>query len=415
MKSARFILVCLLVAMAFSCKNDDDQYEIVNIAIPQAMSKAEFRNSVEILSPQSIGEAGKIYAYNNYIFVNDKYKGVHIINNTNPEAPSEVAFLKIPGNVDISVKENFLYADSAIDLVVFDISDINNIKIVNRLKDVFDIYDYQIPEDVSYADYNGFDSNEDVIVGWEVKQERRLINTTDERLIDIAVLSNESANFDTSSVGKAGSLARFQIVEDYLYTVTSHEMTIFNIGNLSQPTFVSTKYSGNNIETLFQADGFLYIGSTDGMYIYSLDNPSDPNYVSEFVHWTGCDPVIVDGNYAYLTIRSGNNCGEQESVLEIIDVSDKNTPMLAASYGLDNPYGLGIKDNVLFICDGSSGLKVFDRSDPINVELKQTFADINAKDVIPLTNSLLMIADNILYQYQYYDSSIKLLSTYQMN
>jgi len=416
MKNTRFILVCLLIVMTFSCKNDDDQYETVNVAIPQVMSKAEFRSSVEILGPQHIGEAGKIYAYNNYIFVNDKYKGVHIINNTNPEAPSETAFLKIPGNIDISVKDHFLYADSAIDLVVFDISDINHVKMVNRLKDVFDIYDFQIPEGVLYANYNGFDYEDDVLVGWDIKQERRLINELKGGgVIDIGVLMSESANFDSGGIGQGGSLARFQIVENYLYTVTSHEMTIFNIADLSKPSFVSTKYSGNNIETLFETDGFLYIGSTDGMYIYGLEDPSDPNFVSEFVHWTGCDPVVVDGDYAYLTIRSGNNCGEQESVLEVIDVSDKNMPTLAARYSLDNPYGLGVKGGNLFVCDGSSGLKVFDKSSPTNMELTQTFANINAKDVIPLNSSLLMIADNTLYQYHYNDDSIELLSSYQMN
>jgi hypothetical protein len=184
---------------------------------------------------------------------------------------------------------------------------------------------------------------------------------------------------------------------------------------LSQPNFILTKYAGNNIETLFEADGFLYIGSTDGMYIYSLDNPEDPNYVSEFVHWTGCDPVVVDGNYAYLTIRGGNNCGEQESVLEVINISDKSTPTLAASYSLENPYGLGFKNNFLFVCDGDSGLKVFDKTNPLSLQPVQVFSSVKSKDVIPLSNTLLMIGDNVLYQYEYLNNNINLISTFRLD
>lgn len=414
MKSTRFILVCLLAILVFSCKNDDDQYEIINIAIPQAMSKTDFRKSVEILSPRNIEKPGKIYVYNDLIFVNDVFKGVHVIDNSTPASPKAKAYLKIPGNVDISVKNDFLYADSAIDLVVFDISDINNIKIANRLKDVFNIYDYQIPEGVLYADYNGFDSNEEVIVGWEIKQERRLIDTPDERFIDIAVLSSESANFDTGGVGQGGSLARFQIVNDYLYTVGSYEMAIFNIQNLEAPILENTQNSGWNIETMFQADGYLYLGSTNGMYIYSIANPASPEYVSEFVHWEGCDPVVVDGNYAYLTLRGGNLCGQQESVLEVIDVSDKSNPELINTYSLDNPYGLGARGHKLFVCDGTSGLKIFDKTDVLNLKMEQQFENVRAKDVILLSNILIMVGDGVLYQYDYNDNTVNLISTYQL-
>ena len=120
MKIKKLFWIAILIAFC-SCNNDNVQYEIVSIATPELMSKAELRNSVEVLRPQNIDEAGKIYAYSNYIFVNDEFKGVHILDNTNPEAPSAISFLKIQGNVDISVKINYLYADNYTDLVVFDI------------------------------------------------------------------------------------------------------------------------------------------------------------------------------------------------------------------------------------------------------------------------------------------------------
>jgi len=407
------IVVFTVVICFFSCNNDDTPTDYFNVAVPLVMNKTEFRNSVEIQSPRRIEESGKIYAYNNYIFVNDEFKGIHVIDNTDPSSPHAISFVKIPGNVDISIKNDYMYADSSTDLVVFDISDIDNIKVIGRLEDVFSVYDYKIPEEAEYADFSSFNYNEEIIVGWDI--EKRETNSVYNGGPEILTFDAASANSGNKSTGVGGSLARFQIYDDYLYTAASHEMTIFNISNLSQPTFVSTTYAGNNLETMFEANGFLYLGSTDGMYIYGLENPGTPNYISEFVHWTGCDPVVVDGDYAYLTIRGGNNCGDQESVLEVIDVSDKTTPKLAATLSLDNPYGLGFKDDNLFVCDGESGLKVFDKSNPLDLKMIKAFSNISTKDVIPLPSTLLMIGDKTLYQYEYVNNSINLLSSYSLD
>lgn len=384
---------------------------MVTVASPEILSKADFRNSVEVLGPQNIEEAGKIYAYGNYIFVNDKFQGVHIIDNTIPASPQAIAYIKIPGNVDISIKNNYLYADSSVDLLVFDISNINGIQLVERLEDVFYVYDYQIPVEAQDINWNNFDYTTEIIVGWTVTQERREVNNN----IDDVWL--EMDGFDTANsadVGTGGSLARFQIVNDYLYTVGNNEMAIFNIADLEHPVLENTQYSGWNIETMFQADGYLYLGSTNGMYIYSLSNPSSPEYISEFVHWEGCDPVVVNGDYAYLTIRGGNLCGQMESVLEVIDVSNKNYPELVATYALENPYGLGLKEDLLFVCDGTAGLKVFDRTNPVELTLVSSFEDIHAKDVIPLQDVLLMIGDEVLYQYEYTENDINHISTLQL-
>lgn len=406
LKGLIFILINVVL---FSCNNDKVEYEIITVATPDVMSKAEFRSSVEVLGPQNIEEAGKIYAYGNYIFVNDEFHGIHVIDNTNPESPQAIAYIKVPGNIDISIKNNYLYADSSVDLVVFDISNITGIEQVGRLEDVFNIYDYQIPVETQEVNWGNFNFDDQIIVGWTVTQERREIIETDDD-----IFLEGGVDLANSDVGVGGSLARFQIVDDYLYTVGSFEMTIFDISNLEQPTLVNTQYPGWNIETMFQAEGYLYLGGTNGMYIYSLDNPSSPDFISEFVHWEGCDPVVVKGDYAYLTLRGGNLCGQEESVLEVIDISNKNYPELVATYILENPYGLGIKDELLFVCDGTAGLKVFDRTDPVDLTMLSSYEDIHAKDVIPLEEVLLMIGDEVLYQYEYTENGIDQISTFQL-
>ena len=150
------------------------------------------------------------------------------------------------------------------------------------------------------------------------------------------------------------------------------------------------------------------------MYIYDIQDPGLPTFVSEFQHGTACDPVVVDDNYAYITLRAGNSCGAFDSSLQIVDISNISVPVLKESYAMDEPYGLGIQDEKLFICDGDSGLKVYDKTDAENLKMLNHFKDIQTFDVIPLENQLLMIGDEILYQYKYQDNSIKLLSSFSL-
>ena len=407
----RSLLSILLVLAIVSCdKKEEGEYADYLVATPITMSTEEFKNSVDIIPPRSIDESGKIYAYQDYIFVNDKYKGVHVIDNSDPSSPKKISFIKIAGNVDISVKGNFLYADSLTDLIVLDISEINAIKIVNRLENV--LRDNVVWPVADIYEYEGVDYQNEVLVGWDVKTERKLISEVYNRFDDQIFLA-ETAN--DSGVGQGGSLARFKIVNDYLYAVDSHTINVFEISDLGNPKDLEDVYAGFDIETIFNRGDHLFLGSMRGMYIYDITTPALPLFISEFQHGTACDPVVVDGDYAFVTLRGGNNCGATESGLFIVDISDINTPVLATSYAMDEPYGLGIKDDKLFVCDGKSGLKVYDKTDIENLQSLNHYEDIVTFDVIPMDETLIMIGDEILYQYSYLDNNIELISSMDLN
>lgn len=403
-----FLLMVTVFVFVISCtKNGDEEY--YNLASPVLMSFDELRKSVDILPPREIKKSGKIYYYENYIFVNDKNKGIHIINNLNPKNPFKISFLKIPGNVDISIKDGFLYADSCIDLLVFDISDIGNIKLVYRLKDVFP-YNYSLPENVDFVNWQMMNTNGGVVVDWIITREKGMVDDINSWNFDRVAFNSAE-----SSVGKGGSMARFKIVNTYLYAVDNHSINIFDIGNLNSPTKLESVFAGFDIETIFNRNNYLFLGSMSGMYIYDISKPDSPKFVSEFMHGTACDPVVVDDKYAYITLRAGNSCGAFESSLQIVDISDITNPVLEKTYSLTNPYGLGVKDEKLFICDGSAGLKVYDKSDVKNLKMLNHFKNISTFDVIPLENHLLMIGKGVLYQYLYENNTIKLLSTYNLD
>ncbi|MEM8848075.1 MAG: hypothetical protein AAGD17_13325 [Bacteroidota bacterium] len=416
MKKQLLFFLPLAILFFISCddSNDDDQYAEYLVARPLVMSKADFANGVDVLPPKPIDESGKVYAYEDYIFINDKSRGVHVIDNTNPQQPVKIAFIEIPANVDISVKDNFLYADSLMDLVVLDISDINNIQQVNRLENVLREGVF-FPVEANIVEYAAYDYESEILIGWEIVTERRLISEVQNRddifFGDLAVAEAS----DGGQTGQGGSLARFKIVGEYLYAVDSHNINVFDISDLENPQDLEDVYAGFDIETIFNRGEHLFLGSMRGMYIYDISSPATPTFVSEFQHGTACDPVVVDGDYAYVTLRGGNGCGALESGLFIVDISDIEKPELTISYPMDEPYGLGIRDEKLFICDGSAGLKVYDKTDVEGLSLLNHFKDIVTFDVIPLENHLIMVGDEILYQYEYLEDRIRLISQIGLN
>jgi hypothetical protein len=149
------------------------------------------------------------------------------------------------------------------------------------------------------------------------------------------------------------------------------------------------------------------------MFLYDVTNPFAINQLSTFQHVRSCDPVVVEGNYAYVTLRSGTSCGGFTNQLDVVNVENKELPALVKSYPMTNPKGLGIDNGILFVCDGPDGLKVYDASDvnKIDEHMISHFENIKTYDVIPYNGLLFMVGENGFYQYDYKNlNDIKLLS-----
>jgi hypothetical protein len=405
------LLLLALMALFTSCEKESTEGEFYNVAVPVVKPIEEFRAMVKISEPRAIIEAGKIYAYGDYVFINDNQKGVHIIDNSDHRNPVKIKFLEIPQNTDIAVKDDMLFANSAMDLVIFDISDIHNLKEEERMKNVFPNHNNRIPASASFVDSDNFNPETEVVVGY-VMETRKIEMANTEAWEDS--FFNSGANSAGVS-GTGGSLARFNIHDNYLYVVDQNQLSVFSIAGLRNPELIKTQYIGRDIETIFNKEKHLYLGSSTGLYIYSVEDPASPQFRSMFSHIRGCDPVVVKDDIAYVTIRGGNPCGQQWSQLDVIDVADKSNPILLQSYEMKNPYGLGVKDDWLFVCDGTAGLKIYDTKNTPNLELIDHFQEINTYDVIPLEDVLLMVGDNTLFQYTYKGNEINLLSAFNLN
>ncbi|MDR2382615.1 MAG: hypothetical protein LBD76_01875 [Prevotellaceae bacterium] len=240
-----------------------------------------------------------------------------------------------------------------------------------------------------------------------------------------AACSNEGNYSSDSTNGKGGSMARFCIVNDMLLTVDNTSLNMFDISEPANPVFFTgrTQHLNFGIETIFPVDSLLFIGSQMGMYIYYISQHGFPQHLSTVWHITSCDPVVAQGNYAYVTLNSNNTaCGRNSNLLQIYDISDLTDPRLVKEIpGFLSPLGLGIDGdrNKLFICD--NGLKVYNISERLSPEW---IADLHtagvhdvsgAYDVIPLDGLLILVASTGIYQLDYRDESLKLLSKIEVN
>jgi len=134
-------------------------------------------------------------------------------------------------------------------------------------------------------------------------------------------------SLSSSDEGVAGSLARFTISGDYLYTVEFDQLKIFDISNEKEPVFIKQVNPGPEIESIFSMDKTLFLGSRYGVYILDISNPEYPIVLSEYSHIYSGDPVVVSGNYAYATLSSLRITGRGADQLEIIDISNHCCPI----------------------------------------------------------------------------------------
>jgi hypothetical protein len=228
------------------------------------------------------------------------------------------------------------------------------------------------------------------------------------------LFSCENDSDSLSSIeGTGSSLARFTIKGDFLYVVNDNDMYSIDITAPETPEVKNFANIGRRVETIYPFKDYLLIGSSDAMYIYSLaDNPASPEYLSTFRHWGACDPVVAQGDYAYVTLREGSRCSAfAPNQLEVVNIADPKQPSLVAQLQMSHPHGLGVSGDKLFVCEGSHGLTQVDISDPHNPKIEKTYPDFHAYDVL-IKNDLLIVTGNDGYfQFNITEEGLEQVST----
>lgn len=417
---SRSLLACFTLLLAFSlsgCLEDQcvatRQYKVYT---PVYAKMEDHRQAVQPEAARTLVNTGALYIYQNYIFINEAREGIHIVDNTDPSNPTPIAFLNIPGNSNLAVRNNLLYADNYVDLVVLDITDPLDVKYAGRTENVFDSYPFygELGHLVYYEE-----SEETVELSCgDLNYGRDVFWYSDdfiavESSINSPQVLNSQASFDSfssdggASIGQGGSLARFSIIDKYLYSVSEYDLRVFDLSDPVNADLASTINIGWGIETIFPYKDNLFIGANNGMYIYDNSDPLNPTQLSLFQHATACDPVYVEGETAYVTLRNGQECETFTNQLDVVDISNLSSPQLLATHQMQHPHGLSVNNQRLYLCEGNFGFKVFDVTDFRTIGEQQLahVKDFSAYDVItlPQQDLAIVIGEDGLYQFDISD------------
>jgi hypothetical protein len=410
-------LVLAIPLLLGSCTDKCEKTQIVRRTRSITLSATEIRGQIKSVAPIPLEQPGKIYLKDHFLYINEIQKGIHVFDNSNPSNPRQVSFISIPGNGDLAIKGDILYADSYMDLVAIDISNPQQVLELSRHEASFTDGIFQgmgwsynpstgsVQTQEAYFLEETFETNCEGVIprrgGWFWDLPYYGFAYLNQALNSGGSYSGSAAQAESGGAGTGGSMARFTLYDNYLYTIDQRKLHLFDVSNPTNPTFVKDLELGWGIETIFPYKTNLFIGTTTGMQILDNTNPADPTPLSTFTHARACDPVVVHNDIAYVTLRTGAACGGTQNRLELVDVSDLRRPSLIKSYEMQNPAGLSINYPTLYLCEGEHGLKVFDVSEKFAVD-KNLLAHrkgMEAYDVIAMDKNIMMIGKDGLYQF----------------
>jgi hypothetical protein len=145
-QSGRLVVAALAGWTSLACAPAPRAVRITHTV--KCMQLAELRSSFAVEAPRALTQSGRIFLHGNLLMISEPFKGIHVFDNSDPASPVAAAFLNIPGNTDIAVKDNYLYADSAVDLLTIRF-DGNNASLAGRAEGVLTV---RTPADFSNED-----------------------------------------------------------------------------------------------------------------------------------------------------------------------------------------------------------------------------------------------------------------------
>lgn len=225
-----------------------------------------------------------------------------------------------------------------------------------------------------------------------------------------------------STTSQSGSTAAMLPYGNVLYALNNNSRLItFDISDPTTPKETKNIVTSGS-ETLFISEGYLYVGGVSGVDIYDISTPQTPQNVAFYSHQLGCDPIIVNDDIGYITIRNRGGCwrnaatGISPNRLEITNFEDPENPVSLAHFDLTAPFGLTFIEDRLAICENYAGLTMLDinfsngKSNAPNIQKVGQFPNIQCFDLIADGTNLIATASDGIYQFQSENNHLTLRS-----
>ena len=405
MKKILFFLAITSLFFTYSCSNDISSAELSYTKATAIYGDLNEQRNIPLEDDiRPIEDAGKVYVSEDLLLIGEENEGIHVYDNSDPENPTPISFLNIPSNKEFYVNDNFIYAESVYDMLKIDMSDKSNPRLVNRVENAF-VQDFINADGQVLVGFEFEDVKEEVEENSDIWNELSNNNNFaffdfNERIIPASAVPSSFAGSSNSTIGTVNRIAH---AADHVYVISNSHMTILSDnGNLE---LVDNIQAGWQMETIYPQDNSLYIGTRNSMLVYDISTPVSPRERSRYDHVDSCDPVLPNGDIAYLTLRSnGTGCPGDINALIVLDISNENFSSEIQTVEMESPYGMTLIGNTLYVGEGTNGLKTFDTSSNDNtVSLISSDINVEAYDIIahPTRSDIILVASpNGFGQYQ---------------
>ncbi len=296
--------------------------------------------------------AGKIFMEGSVLYVVHPGIAVERFDLSSLDNIQSIGVVRVPGITDAVARGQYLFANSFEDLVLFKFdSETGDELELDRIENMF-------PEKVSEAPNS-------LNLAW--------FKTADEAQQSFITAGQSPPDINS------GSMNALALFGQTVYGVNRNSLNTiaFDVTAPKNAMLLVTdeqQIGNGDLETASVNEQALYLGAQMGMHIFDLEDPEFPRHVSSYRHRRSCDPVAVQDEIAFITQRDGRDCSGTVNQLDVVDISNPNRPFSIAKYQLTNPHGLAIQQDLLLVCDGRDGLKVFDATNPKRL-LQRTHLD----------------------------------------
>jgi hypothetical protein len=316
----------------------------------------------------SISSPLNFYLYDTLLLVSDSLKGLLVYSVANEQTPRFKARIPLSGNRGMAMKDSIIYANSWGGILAIRLVNDTNYVVTSVIKD--DPYHSVMPDGGYYRPmYEG---------GGGFGCIGR----------DMAVSGAGSEAPGPS--GSGGSYAIFAVIDSFLYYINDRSIITMDISNPASPEKISETYVSWDIETLFPTRQYLFIGGKNGMFVMDRSTPSHPVQIGSITHFRARDPVVVQDTMAYVTLRAAAPWAGVDELM-VVNLASITNPKLIKEMPLPTPYGLSIKDSLLYVAQGNNGWTLFGLADPHNPAVLQQWSTPAARDFIWTGDRLFMM------------------------
>lgn len=402
---AQIYLIVLLVILMVSCTKDTGTVTMHYTKAHAVYGEIDSLRDIPLISEKrNINNPGKVFVGNEAILIGEENVGIHVFDNSNPSNPINKLFLEIPYSKEFFVEDDFIYVESHYDMLKIDISDLNHPFLVNRVE-------YAFADPIVNAEG-------EEVVGFNFEQVSETFKLDDPVVAELEesdFLYFDYANqmippsavpvsFAGNGNGAIGAVNRIAWMNGHVYTIGLNKMTVFE-DLPSGINYIKDFSAGSQMETIFPLEDYLYVGTRNSMTVFDASSPSNPQYASDFWHATSCDPVYPCGDVAYVTLRTGDvaMCPGDVNSLIVLDIGDPTAPIQIDEIEMISPFGLTLHEDLLYVAEGESGMKIFDASDKLNISLIHFDESLAVYDIMPhpvYDDFILTTGPNGINQYQ---------------